>query len=81
MSGSQRYWVSRAHIVEILFRGVGPEIDVLELGLVHVGDQAGEILGAVIDDAKRAAGEGRVAAAGLFGRNFEHQHPGAVLMR
>ncbi len=70
-----------AHIVEILLLGVGAEIDVPELGLVHVGDEAREVLAAVIDDAERAAGEGRVAGARLFGGDFQHQHAGAVLMR
>jgi hypothetical protein len=70
-----------SHIVEILLLGVGAEIDVAELGLAHVGDQPGEILGAVIDDAERAAGEGGVAGACLLGRDFEHQHPGAVFVR
>src|SRR5271165_1065262 len=69
------------HIVEILLLGVGPEIDVPEFGLVHVRDQLREILTAVIDDAKRAAGEGGVAAARLLGGDLQHQHPGAVLLR
>ncbi len=70
-----------AHIVEILFLGVGPEIDVPELGLVHVGDQPAEILAALIDDAEGAAGEGGVAGALIFGSDFEHQHAGAPVTR
>jgi hypothetical protein len=70
-----------AHIVEILLLGVGAEIDVPELGLVHVGDQSREVLAAVIDDAERAAGEGRVAGARLFGGDLQHQHPRPVLAR
>ena len=70
-----------AHIVEILLLGIGAEIDVFELGLVHVGDQPGEVLAAVIDDPERAAGKGRIAAALVLGRHFEHQHRGAVFTR
>ncbi len=70
-----------AHIVEILLLGVGAEIDVPELGLVHVGDQAREILAAVIDDAERAAGKRGVSAARLLGGDLQHQHAGTVLAR
>src|SRR6202007_2985964 len=36
---------------------------------------------AVIDDAEGAAGKGGVAGALVFGGDFEHPHPGAVLAR
>ena len=70
-----------AHVVEILLLGVGAEIDVAQFGLVHVGDQPAQILAAVVDDAKGAAGKGGVAAALVLGGDFEHQHRGTVLAR
>ncbi len=70
-----------SHVVEILLLGVGAEIDVAQLGLVHVGDQPRQILAAVVDDAKGAAGKGGVAAALILGGDFEHQHRGPVLAR
>jgi len=45
-----------AHIVEIFFLGIRPEIDIPELGLVHVGDQAREVSRAVIERARQMPG-------------------------
>ena len=35
----------------------------------------------MVDDSEGAAGEGGVAGALIFGGDFQHQHPGAMLMR
>jgi hypothetical protein len=50
-----------AHIVEILFFGIGPDIDIAELVVTDVGNEPREVVEAVIDDAERAASKGRVA--------------------
>ena len=70
-----------AHVVEILRLVISAEIDVGELVVVDVGDQPREVVTAVIDDAKGAAGKGRVAALLILGGDFEHQHRGTVLPR
>ena len=70
-----------ADIVVILLVGVGADIDIGQLVVADVGDQPREIVEAVIDDAPGAAGKGRIAAAPVLRRDFQHQHRGAVLLR
>ena len=70
-----------ADIVVILFLGVGADIDICQLVVADVGNEPREVVEAVIDDAQGAAGKGRVAAAPVLRRDFEHQHRGAVLPR
>ena len=70
-----------ADIVVILFFGVGADIDIGQLVVADVGDQPRQIVEAVIDDAPGAAGKGRVAAAPVLRRDFQHQHRGAVFPR
>jgi hypothetical protein len=70
-----------AHIVEILLLGIGADIDMAQLVLADIGNEPSEVVKAVIDDAKRAAGKSRVAAPRLFRGDFQHQHAGAVLAR
>jgi hypothetical protein len=69
------------HVVVILFLGVGPDIDIGELVVAQVGDQPGEVVEPVIDDAPRPAGKRRIAAAPVLRRDLQHQHRGAVLPR
>jgi len=63
-----------SHIVDILFFGVGADIDIGELVIADVGDEPGEVVKAVIDHPKSAAGKAGIAAARLFGGDLEHQH-------
>src|SRR5579872_1054626 len=69
-----------ADIVVILLGGIGADIDIAELMLADVGDELRQIVEAVIDDAERPAGKGRVAARRLLRRNLQHQHRGAVFL-
>ena len=64
-----------AHVVEIFFLGVGADFDIAKLVVADVGDQPGEVVKAVIDHPKGAAGKAGIAAARLFGGDLEHQHP------
>ena len=68
-------------IVVILLLGVGPDIDSGEFVVADVGDEAGQVVEPVIDDAPRPAGKRRIAAAPVLGRNLQHQHRGAALLR
>ena len=70
-----------SHIVDILFFGVGADIDIGELVIADVGDEPGEVVKAVIDHPKGAAGEAGIAAARLFGGDLQNQHPGAAFAR
>ena len=69
------------HVVEELVGRVGAEIGLAISCAREIGDQRLDVVDAVIDDADRAGGEAAVAAGLVLGRRFEHQHPGALLLR
>jgi dTDP-4-dehydrorhamnose 3,5-epimerase len=47
-----------ADVVEVLFAGVGAEIDVVEIEVLDVGGDAQQVVDGVVDEAEGAAGEG-----------------------
>ena len=70
-----------ADIVVILLGCVSADIDIRKLVLAQVWDELSEVVEAMIDEAERPAGEGRVAAGRFLGRDLQHQHRDAVLAR
>ena len=61
--------------------GVGADIDSLALGVAEVGDDAEDVVDAVVGEAEAAAGEVGIAAALRFGGFFQHGDIGAVFPR
>ena len=69
------------HVVVELVLGVGAEIGVGDLLVGEVRHQPLEVVDPVIDHPHGARGEARIAPRFVLVRAFEHQHPGAVLLR
>ena len=70
-----------AHVVEILVGGVGAVVVEFFLFGRQIGDDFGEFVDIVEDEAHQAAGVAAVAAAFLDRRRFKHDHAGAVFTR
>ncbi len=54
---------------------------VVSISAGEIGHQRLDVVDAVIDDADRTRGEPAVAAGFIFGRSFQHDDFGALLLR